>query len=86
MLKTKRKKKENQTLKKQLHKNVNMNVQWTQLSNCKPWNNPRHVAVPLKSIDQYKIPMMHDNDILFDENLFYLGLKSSAKPPRSYGF
>ena len=40
------------TLKKQLHKNINRNIQRTQFPNHCAENNPRLVDTPLKSIIQ----------------------------------
>ena len=41
--------------KKKLHKNVNMNVQWTRFSNLSALNSTRQVDMPLKSIIFYGI-------------------------------
>ena len=38
-------------LKKQLDKNVNMNIQWKGFRNFYAWNNCRRVDMPLKSIN-----------------------------------
>ena len=44
--------------KKQLHKNVNTNVQWMRFPNHKAENNPRQIDMPLISINQ---PILNDN-------------------------
>ena len=46
----KKKRKRKTPLKKQLYKNVNMNVQWMQFPNPEVQNNPRWVDMLLKSI------------------------------------